>query len=177
MVTVITDSKSTRLTCGSSPKTLVIGLGNPIVTDDSVGLRVVQRLRFLVADRPEIEIREDYWGGLRLMEQMIGYDRAIIVDAICTGAPVGAIHQLSIHSMSTQKSASAHDVNLPTALAFGRRAGAFLPPDDQVQLVAIEAGEVRTFGEECTPAVAAAIPHAVQQVIRLLHNPPGGSTE
>lgn len=152
----------------------MIGLGNPIACDDGVGLRVVQRVRFLVADRPELDIREDYWGGLRLMEHMIGYDRAIIVDAICTRAPPGTIHRLSVHSMSTQKSASAHDVNLPTALAFGRRAGAHLPPDDQIRLVAIEAAEVEMFGDQCTPAVSAAIPHAVQEVIRLLHNPPGG---
>ena len=59
-------------------KTLIIGLGNPLVTDDSVGLRVVERLRPLLADRPDVEVAEDYWGGLRLMERMIGFDRAIV---------------------------------------------------------------------------------------------------
>ena len=67
-------------------KTLIIGLGNPLVTDDSVGLRVVEELRPLLADRPDVEVSEDYWGGLRLMERMIGFDRAIVIDAIQTGA-------------------------------------------------------------------------------------------
>ena len=67
-------------------KTLILGLGNPLVTDDSVGLRVAEQLKPLLADRPEVEVAEDYWGGLRLMERMIGFDRAIVIDAICTGA-------------------------------------------------------------------------------------------
>ena len=63
-------------------KSLVIGLGNPLVTDDSVGLRVAAELRDRLAGRADVEVTEDYWGGLRLMEQMVGYDRAIVIDAI-----------------------------------------------------------------------------------------------
>ena len=66
-------------------KTLILGLGNPLVTDDSVGLRVVERLKPLLAEQGDVEVSEDYWGGLRLMERMIGFDRAIVVDAIQTG--------------------------------------------------------------------------------------------
>jgi hydrogenase maturation protease len=155
--------------------TLVIGLGNPLVTDDSVGLRAAARLRPLLADRPDVEVAEDYWGGLRLMERMIGYERAIVIDAVCSGAPPGTIHRLSTSSMPTQKSASAHDVNLPTALAFGRSAGAQLPADENIQLLGIEAQDVINFGDECTPAVAAAIPRVVEEVMQLLNDPPGGS--
>jgi hydrogenase maturation protease len=128
-----------------------------------------------LADVPNVDVVEDYWGGLRLMERMIGYDRAIVIDAICSGAAPGTLHHLSTGSMATQKSASAHDVNLPTALAFGRQAGAQLPADENIQLLAIEAEDVFTFGDECTPAVAAAIPLAVREVIQMLHNLPGDS--
>ena len=108
-------------------KTLILGLGNPLVTDDSVGLRVVEQLKPLLADRSDVEVSEDYWGGLRLMERMIGFDRAIVVDAIQTGAPPGTIHLLAPEGIATQRSTSAHDVNLSTALEFGRRAGAACP--------------------------------------------------
>ncbi|MFV1967577.1 MAG: hydrogenase maturation protease [Pirellulaceae bacterium] len=153
--------------------TLVIGLGNPLITDDRVGLRVVKQLEPLLADRTDVVLTEDYWGGLRLMERMIDYDRAIVIDAICTGAEPGTLHLLSTDSVPTQKSASAHDVNLPTALAFGRQAGAHLPADDHIQLVGIEAEDILTFSDECTPAVAAAIPQAVEMVLELLQKPPG----
>ncbi len=151
-------------------KTLIIGLGNPLVTDDSVGLRVVGALTDRLASHPHVEIGEDYWGGLRLMERLIGYDRAIVIDAICTGAVPGTIFHLSPDMMPTQRSASAHDVNLPTALDFGRRAGVHLPLDEDIHLLGIEAQDVINFSDDCTPAVAAAIPRAVEEVVRLLES-------
>jgi hydrogenase maturation protease len=149
-------------------KTLVIGLGNPLVSDDSVGLRIAQHLKTRLAQRPDVDVTEDYWGGLRLMERMIGYERAIVVDAICSGAAPGTIHHLATGMLDTQRSASAHDVNLPTALAFGRQAGVSLPADENIRLVGIEAQDVVNFSEHCTAAVAAAIPRAVDEVVRLL---------
>jgi len=119
-----------------------------------------------------VEVDEDYWGGLRLMERMVGYDRVIVVDAILTGAEPGTIRHLTPHSIPTQRSASAHDMNLPTALAFGRQAGVALPDDEHILLVGIEVEDVINFGEECTPAVRAAVPRAVQDVLHSLDSWP-----
>jgi hydrogenase maturation protease len=149
-------------------KILILGLGNPLITDDSVGLRVVEEVKRLLADRSDVEVSEDYWGGLRLMERMIGFDGAIVIDAIQTGAPPGTIHLLTPDGIPTQRSASAHDVNLSTALEFGRRAGAHLPENDQVRLVGVEAADILNFGEQCTPAVQAAIPRAAEAVLKAL---------
>ena len=147
-------------------KILVLGLGNPVVSDDSVGLRVAEKLKPLLADRAGVEVAEDYWGGLRLMERMIGFDRAIIIDAMQSGDPPGTVRRLTPDSIATQHSASAHDVNLPTALEFGRQAGMSLPKNEHILLVGIEAEDILTFGERCTPAVEAAIPLAVEEVMR-----------
>ena len=149
-------------------KTLVIGLGNPLITDDSVGLRVVAELRERLAGQPDIDVTEDYWGGLRLMEQMVGYDRVIVVDAICSGAAPGTIHHLQPGDMATQRSASSHDMNLPTALTLGRQAGLHLPEDRDILLVGIEAEDILNFGETCTPAVGASVPLAVADVQQVL---------
>lgn len=149
-------------------KTLIIGLGNPLLRDDSVGLRLIQELKGFLADDPNIEMIEDYWGGLRLMEQMVGYDRAIILDAICTGATPGTIHLLSPEDIPTQRSASAHDVNLPTALEFGRQAGAHLPTSENILLVGIEAADIQTFDENLSSEVEAALPEVVNQILSAL---------
>lgn len=154
-----------------SQKTLVLGLGNPIVSDDSVGLRVAAALHPVLADRAGVEVDVDYWGGLRLMERMIGFDRAVVIDAIQTGAEPGTIHRLRPDDLPTQRSASAHDANLPTALALGRQAGMHLPMDEAVTLVAIEAADILNFGEQLTPAVEAAIPRAVRLVLEILAGP------
>ncbi len=149
-------------------RTLVIGLGSPLLTDDSVGLQVARRLSPLLAGRPDIDLVEDYRGGLQLMERMTGYDRAVIVDAIVTGGEPGTLHLLGPGDIPTQKSASAHDVNLPTALELGRRLGVRLPADADILLVGVEAEDILTFSERCTPKVEAAIPRAVEAVLAAL---------
>jgi hydrogenase maturation protease len=146
-------------------KTLVLGLGNPLLRDDGVGLRVVQALQPILGEEQNIEIKEDYRGGLRLMEIMVGYDRAIIVDAICTDAEPGSIHLLSPDDIPTQRSASVHDVNLPTALELGRQTGAKLPSSENILLIGIEVEDVHTFGDSLTPKVEAAIPQAIETII------------
>jgi hydrogenase maturation protease len=102
------------------------------------------------------------------MERMVGFDAAIVIDAICAGAPPGTIHRLTPDAVPTQRSASGHDVNLPTALALGRTAGLPLPDDNRIRLVGIEAEDILSFGEQCTPAVEAAIVPAVEEVLRTL---------
>ena len=149
-------------------KTLILGLGNPLLRDDSVGLRIAQQLLPMLEGNPDVEIDVDYWGGLRLMERMIGFEKAIIVDAICSGKQAGTIHLITPGDLPTQRSASAHDVNLPTALEFGRSAGAPLPRDEDILLVAIEAGDVLSFDETLTPEVEKAMPEAIQMVLSAL---------
>jgi hydrogenase maturation protease len=152
----------------SSPRTLVLGLGNPLLTDDSVGLRVAGELRPLLADRPAVQVEEDYWGGLRCMERLVGYDRAIIVDAICGGDDAGSIKVLALGELPTRHSGSSHDTDLGTALELGRQTGAPLPRSEDIRIVAIEAADVLTFAERCTPAVEAAIAGAVEEVLAIL---------
>ena len=70
-------------------KTLVLGLGNPILSDDGVGLRVARELENRL-DQQEVTVVETSMAGLDLLDLLAGYDRAIIVDAIQTvGGKVG----------------------------------------------------------------------------------------
>lgn len=147
-------------------KTLILGLGNPILTDDGVGIHVVRAVA--VGARCEgVTFAEASVGGLRLLDILSGYDRVILVDAIQTpeGQP-GAIYLLHPNDLrASLHSGSTHDLSLPGALALGRQLGLVLPADEAVTIVAVEVKDVLTFGESCTPAVAAAIPTAVRMVL------------
>ncbi len=145
-------------------KTLVLGLGNPILRDDSIGIRVVDEMRRQPARFPEVELDHDFWGGLRLMERMMGYDRVIVVDAILTGAEPGTIHLLSPGDIPTQRSASVHDLNLATALELGRLAQAHLPASEDILLIGVEAEDVLTFDESLSPKLEHALPLVVAAV-------------
>ncbi len=102
------------------------------------------------------------------MERMIGYERVIIIDAIITGSAPGTIHMLTPDDIPTQRSASVHDVNLPTALEFGRKAGARLPAARDITLIGIEAADVQTFDESLSPPLLRSVPHVVDQVLTVL---------
>jgi hydrogenase maturation protease len=153
-------------------RTLVLGLGNPILTDDGVGIQVVRRLAARVAHSestnpdPDLTLAEASVGGLRLLDALAGYERVILVDAIQTaeGRP-GAVYRLHPGDLlASRHSGSSHDLTLPAALDLGRRVGMALPRDEDISILAVEVDDVLTFGEECTPAVAAAIPAVVQMV-------------
>ncbi len=65
-------------------KALVLELRNPILSDDSVGFRVIQELRTQFACRG-LTLMESKTSGLGLLDLIIDYDKVIIVDAIKTG--------------------------------------------------------------------------------------------
>jgi hydrogenase maturation protease len=150
-------------------KTLVLGLGNPLLGDDGVGWRVAESLRERISD-PSIEIDCHAGGGLSLMERLIGYDRAIIIDAINTGQhPQGAVtcfHLDELPNYATSHLASAHETTLPTAIQVGRAIGATLPKE--IRIVAIETQNVYDFSEELSPAVASAVLQAVETVLQVI---------
>lgn len=156
--------------------TLVVGLGNPILHDDGIGWRVAQRVRemLLVDTSPSafasMRVIEVSVGGLTLVELLVGCRRAIIIDAIMTrGGLPGTVYHFKLADLpGTLNTASAHDTNLNTALKTLRRFGADLPEDSAIDIVAVEVEDVLTFAEECTPAVEASIPAAVETVIQLL---------
>jgi len=151
-----------------TPMTLVVGLGNPILGDDGIGWRVADAVR---ATLPDVEVDCLALGGLSLMERLVGYQRAIIIDSIQTrGGRIGQVYQCALDDLpdlSAGHTTAAHDTSLQTALQMGRAMGAELP--DQVHVVCIEAERVYDFSEELTPQVAAAIPAATQAVIDLLN--------
>ena len=150
----------------ASVRTLVLALGNPLLGDDAVGLEVARVLRERLAGRPDTELVEDEAGGIQLMERMTGFDRAIVVDAILSGAAPGTIHRLGPGEIPTQRTAVAHGIDLPRALELGRSLG--LPMPGEVRVVAIEAESVLEFREFMTPAVAAAVLPAVAAVLEEL---------
>jgi hydrogenase maturation protease len=150
-------------------KTLILGLGNPILTDDGVGIYVV-RAAAARCQRDDVTFAEASVGGLRLLDTIVGYQQVIIVDAIQTrnGKP-GDVYRLQPNGLrASLHSGSAHDLSLPGALTLGRRMGMALPDDRSISILAIEAEDVLTFGESCTPAVTAAIPRAVEAVMTRL---------
>jgi hydrogenase maturation protease len=152
-------------------KTLVLGMGNTILSDDGVGIYVVRE----VAERfkhEDVDYAEASVGGMRILDVVAGYEQVIMVDAIQTkeGTP-GEIYRLTPESFRLSLHAgSSHDLSLPGALALGRAMGLTLPEDEDFVIIGIEVEDVLTFAETCTAAVQEAVPHAVDVVLAELES-------
>lgn len=149
-------------------KTVVIGLGNPILTDDSVGIKIARELRDRLKDRGNIDVIELYAGGIRLMDSLMGYEKAVIIDSIVTGgnAPGKVFELMPSDLLSTKNTVSVHDMNLPTALEMGKMLNIPLPSD--IKIWGIEAKDVETFGENLTEDVEKAVPEVVGMIMKEL---------
>jgi hydrogenase maturation protease len=148
-------------------KTLILGLGNSLLSDDGVGLTVAAELKNRL-NESDITVMETSVAGLSLLDLLVDYDRAIIIDAIQTldGKP-GQIYRLDPEAFdTTRRTISPHDVNFTTALEFGKKVG--LPLPQEIVIFAIEVSDVSTFGDEYTPQVKRAIPNCVEMILQEL---------
>lgn len=76
-------------------KRLILGLGNEILTDDGIGLKIVSDLQKTNTE-PGLDFRTSALGGLELLDIIRDYDEVIIVDAMKTGqVPPGTVQTLS----------------------------------------------------------------------------------
>jgi hydrogenase maturation protease len=149
-------------------KTLVLGLGNPILTDDGVGVRVAEAVRAALPPDTPVEVCEVSVGGLRLMERMLGYERVILVDALQPGDGLpGTVRRLTYDELSVmspiQHASNAHDTSLVTALETASRLGMPIPREIIIYGIAVQ--DVLNFSDQLTPAVAAAIPVVAAAVL------------
>jgi hydrogenase maturation protease len=175
-----------------TPPVLVLGIGNPLLGDDAAGWRVAAEVArrlspdglqaspeapwgpigamFTVDGVGSVEIDCISLGGLSLMERLVGYDHAILVDSVVTGsAPAGAVGSYPLEAfpdLSAGHTTSTHDTSLMTALDTGRRMGAHLP--GTIDVVTVEALQVLDFSETMTPEIEAAVPVAAESVLELL---------
>ncbi len=144
-------------------KTILIGLGNPLLTDDAIGIRVAESLA--KEGLTDIDIEEASVGGMELVEMMLGYDRAIIVDSIITGKKeVGTISRITPKDFKeTRNVSNLHNVGFLQALKIWSATGDDIVPEEIV-IYAIEVDDVYTFSESMTPKVEDALPKTVEQV-------------
>jgi hydrogenase maturation protease len=148
-------------------RTIVIGLGSPIMCDDAVGLRVSEAVGALGLS--DVDTLQEAVGGLEILPMISGYRFAVIVDAILTGDyEPGTVLIFDPESFDcTVTDAAAHDVNLATAIKMGRQLNNGTMPEI-IKFVAVEVEDLQTMSEEMTPKVAAAVGPATNAVLHLI---------
>ena len=148
-------------------KTLVLGLGNLILSDDGAGIRVAQEVGKQLND-PQVTVSETSAAGLSLLDSIVGYDKVIIIDAVQTReGHAGQIYRMGLQDFSSAKHfSSPHQINLVTALELGKMLDLAMP--QEITIFAVEAKDITNFSEKCTPEVERAIPEVVKMVLEEL---------
>jgi len=158
----------------AAARTRVIGLGNPILGDDGVGWCVAEQVRDGLRGR-DVDVLCLAVGGVSLMEEMVGCERALLVDAVVTGGTPGEVVSCPLDALGDPAcghTASTHDTTLVTALTMGRALKAPLPDDVWVVGVEVDPARLNEFSDALSPEVAAAVPEAVRRVQEwLAHSP------
>jgi hydrogenase maturation protease len=145
-------------------KTVVLGIGNPFMADDSVGIRVAEALDGVVDTK--ILTTTDF----NIIDAVLGYERAIIVDGVKTGNEPGTIIEMSRDQIfSSYRFSGTHNLSLATSLQIGYNIfGDEMPKD--IKIVGVEVEDIENFGKGCTPKVEAAIIPAIGMVKSYLEN-------
>jgi hydrogenase maturation protease len=142
--------------------TLILGMGNSILTDDGVGIKIARKLK---EREPELEVIETSEAGIALLDFIVGYDKLIIIDSIKTekGKP-GELYRLGMDALKPAANlSSSHGIDIATACEIGQGLGYKMPK--YISIYAVEIEDNTTFGEECTGEVEGRIPFIAEQII------------
>jgi len=146
---------------------LVLGIGSPLVCDDGVGFKVVDKL--MTMNIPDMDFEQQSVSGLDLIEIMMDYKQVVVVDAIITEKyPAGTVMLLQPDDFKNAlHGTNPHEVNIHMAIELGRRLAPDRMPSD-IQFVAVEVNDVWTVTDVMTDEVEAAVPNAVDAVLKVL---------
>ena len=133
--------------------------------DDGVGIQVVRMLREKFPSRTDLEFKELSVGGLRLVEEMLGYEEAIIVDSIeSDSGQVGQIREFSPDQFKgTEQTPSPHVTNFATAFELYKKLEPSEIPD-RVRIFTIGISSEFTFREGLSPPVQEAASKLVDMI-------------
>ncbi|HEX6644571.1 MAG TPA: HyaD/HybD family hydrogenase maturation endopeptidase [Gemmatimonadales bacterium] len=143
--------------------TVVIGLGNPLMRDDGIGLAALERL----ARRPDLpaglELVDGGTWGMNLLPLIESAGAVVFLDAIRLGAAPGTVHELEGDAVPRRLAhkLSPHQIDLGEVLAIAMLRGT-LPP--RLRALGIEPAEVE-MGAGLSPEVEAAMPELLARVV------------
>jgi hydrogenase maturation protease len=151
-------------------RTIVLGVGNPILCDDGAGIHVAHQLKKQITD-PSVTIDEAYTGGMNLLDMMIGYEKAILIDTVhVADAKNGDVKRLSLKDcVDVGHTSNPHDVSLQEALGLAEKLGEKQIPKEIVLIGIVVKEAPLHFGEHLSTHIAAAVPKAIEMTLHELN--------
>lgn len=144
---------------------LVLGLGNEMLRDDAVGIRVAERLQGTFTDK--VEVRSTSSFGLSLLDELIDREKVLVIDSYVPEEFVGSeIQECNLDAVGEAGSTSPHFVGLGEVREIMRKLGLRFP--HEVHILAIPVSDPITFSYEMSPAVTALVDEAAARAHRIV---------
>lgn len=143
--------------------TLILGLGNTLMTDDGFGVMAVETLSSRYRFGAELRLLDGGTLSLDLLPQLKDVERLVIIDALQLHLPPGTVSRLEGEDVPCAFAGklSAHQMGIPELLALAELMGQ-APPELVVWGVQPENIDI---GNGLTPRVAAALEPVVAGVV------------
>jgi len=154
-----------------SPRVLVLGIGNPLLGDDGIGLRMLDALEARGPWPDNVRLVDGGTWGMSLLPDVIDAERLLVLDAVTTGREPGAIVRGEDDAVPRlySRPPSPHQVDLREVLAAAELLGA-LPSPLVVVGVEPEAIAPDDLRIGLSPAAEGALARAVDESERALRS-------
>lgn len=149
-------------------RTLVLGVGNILLQDEGVGVRVVEHLKEHYNFPEEVQVLDGGTMGLDLLYYLEGADRLLVIDAVDATRPPGTLLRLADGEIPTflGRKLSPHQIGLADLLSV---AGLRDLTPHQVVLVGVQPASLET-GLNLSPTIRAQLPSIVEIVLKEVRN-------
>ena len=147
---------------------LIICLGNPLMRDEGIGIRLASELSVHLADNPDVEVMDLGTGGLSVIHAIAGREKIVFVDCAIMGQTPGLMYRFTpgqVRSKKVRMRYSLHEGDLLNTLELSRRLGEC---PDNIAIFGIEPKEI-AHGEGLTNELENNIQQYVQTILNELH--------
>lgn len=143
---------------------IVVGIGDPLLKDGRVGIEVVQKLKTRCAPVDTVVLNSV---GFDVLDVIMGYQQAVVVDVCQMGLPPGTILELTPDELfRDHEEVSSDALALASTLRTGQMVyAAKMPP--KLNLILVEPEDITSFSKRCSPVVS----HAIMDVVARIHPP------
>jgi len=142
--------------------TLVLGLGNILLRDEGVGVRVVQAMERMALPR-EVEVFDGATAGVDLLDVLAERRKVVVIDAIAGDSPPGTVLRLTPADLAPrhERGVSLHDLGLLETLALAEQLNV---SPEEVVIIGVKPHSV-ACGLELSPELARAVPQIIELVL------------
>ena len=142
-------------------KCVVVGVGNPQMRDDGIGIEVPRALRKSSPGSAVLDLERQTL-DISILDQAKGASKLVVVDAIKSGRPPGSVVKFSLGrpGSPTLRAPLSHEQDFNDILALAQKSGMRQPP---VVVVGVEPEDC-TLGEGLSTTVAGALPRVLEEV-------------